>query len=353
MLEPRSIYLAISLLIFFGSVAFSAPEPAGNAVPVKSPEVTAKKTVQKGTVHASPSPSPISTTNAPVPEEVTLGVYLFNVRDVNTGRGTFTSDFCIWSRSTNTGNIISELQFANAERVVWSIEGKPEVQGVNCIKRCGTGTFRMKWELRDYPDDVQKLNILIDYTLKDSSKVTLKPDLLNSGVSKENIPQGWKFKSFKLEPVTVDITSNLGDSNLGNGRGVFPGLELSLEVAREESMEYWEMTVIAYSTVIMMFLSFFIDCTNTSRLGILGAAFIASIISLRTSMATMNTFDSRVSWLHFTVMGFITFGVICTAVLAYLHHNRVDAHKLRIYSMIIGVITLGVFVLFNYLLLKH
>jgi len=353
MLKKQHIVLSLCLIACFSATA--SPEEESSKLPFASKvtDVSLKKKTSVGDAQSTNAPTLISSTNAERPDEFTIGIYLFNVRDVNTGKGTFTSDFCIWSQSTNTGNIISELQFANAERVVWAVEGAPNVPKLSCIKRCGTGTFRMKWGLHEYPNDSQKLKIAIDYTLEDSSKLILKPDLLNSGISKENIPQGWSFKSFKIEPVSLVLSSNLGDSTLGNGRATFPGLEVSLEIARNDLIEYWSMTIIAYATVIMMFLSFFIDCTNTSRLGILGAAFIACIISLRTSMAVINNFDNRVAWLHFIVIGFITFSVIVTAVLAYLTHHKFDPQKLRNYSMALGVIALCFFILTNFLLLRH
>jgi hypothetical protein len=353
MLKKQYIVLSLSLIACFSATASPEEESSKPPFASKVTDVSLKKKNSVVDVQSTNAPALITSTNAERPDEFTIGIYLFNVRDVNTGKGTFTSDFCIWSQSTNTGNIISELQFANAERVVWSVEGAPQVPGISCIKRCGTGTFRMKWGLHDYPNDSQNLKIAIDYTLEDSSKIILKPDLLNSGISKENLPQGWSFKSFKIEPVSLVLSSNLGDSTLGNARAAFPGLEVSLEISRNESIEYWSMTIIAYATVIMMFLSYFIDVTNTSRLGILGAAFIACIISLRTSMGTINNFDNRVAWLHFIVIGFITFSVIITAVLAYLLHHKADPHKLRGYSMAMGIVMLGSFILTNYFLLRH
>ena len=353
MLKNQYVAITLFLIACFSAMASAEEVEPKSSFISKVTEVSLKKKAQTAEIKSTNPPALLSSTNSGGTDEFTIGVYLFNVRDVNTGKGTFTSDFCIWSQSTNTGNIISELQFANAERVVWAVEGGAESQALNCIKRCGTGTFRMQWGLHDYPNDFQKLKIAIDYTLVDSSKIILKPDLLNSGISKENIPLGWAFKSFKIEPVSIVLSSNLGDSSLGNGRGTFPGLEVTLEIGRNEAIEYWSMTIIAYATVIMMFLSFFIDVMNTSRLGILGAAFIACIISLRTSMGTINNFDNRVAWLHFIVIGFITFSVIITAVLAYLLHHKADPHKLRGYSMAMGIVMLGSFILTNYFLLRH
>ncbi len=273
------------------------------------------------------------------PESVTIGLYLFNIRDVNSGRGTFTSDFCIWSQAPNIDNIIGELQFANADRIVWSVEGKSQVNGLECVKRSGTGVFRMNWDFKNYPYDGQKLKILMNYTVKDASKVVLNPDEESSGISMENIPSGWELKGFNMEPVQLVYDSNLGDPNLGAAHGEFSGIEISIDIERKDSAEYWMMTLIAYATAFMFMVSFFIDSTNTSRLGMLAAAFIACVFSLRTSLSVLGVFGTSVDRLHLVVMGYIIFAVICTAILSYLVHHNVSAKMIRFYSMVLGLLT--------------
>ncbi len=272
-------------------------------------------------------------------ESVTIGLYLFNIRDVNSGKGTFTSDFCIWSQAPNIDNIIGELQFANADRIVWSVEGKSQVNGLECVKRSGTGVFRMNWDFKNYPYDGQKLKILMNYTVKDASKVVLNPDEESSGISMENIPSGWELKGFNMEPVQLVYDSNLGDPNLGAAHGEFSGIEISIDIERKDSAEYWMMTLIAYATAFMFMVSFFIDSTNTSRLGMLAAAFIACVISLRTSLSVLGVFGTSVDRLHLVVMGYIIFAVICTAILSYLVHHNVSAKMIRFYSMVLGLLT--------------
>ena len=230
--------------------------------------------------------------------------------------------------------------------MIWSVEGKPEVKGLNCIKRSGTGVFRMSWNFTNYPYDSQKLHIPIIYTLKDDSKIVLIPDQASSGISKANVPSGWKLKGFSIEPTKLVIDSNLGDPNLGTGYGEFCGIDTTIVIERQDPTEYWTMTLIAYATAFMFVVSFFIDCSNTSRLGLLGAAFIACIISLRTSLAALGVFGTSVDWLHAVVMGYIIFAVICTAILHFfLTHYNVNHKTIRNYSMIIGILTAASFFL--------
>lgn len=341
MFQRISIPSAVALLIL-GSVGLhSAPEAEKDAGLTNPSRVTAAKPpAQKNN-----EPKGIAANAAATPEVVTIGLYLFNIRDVSSGKGTFTSDFCIWSQSASAGNIIGDLQFANAERVVWSVEGRPEVKGLNCIKRSGTGVFRMSWNFNKYPYDTQKLHIPINYTLKDDSRVVLIPDQASSGISKTNLPSGWKLKSFSMEPAKLAFDSNLGDPNLGNGYGEFSGIETTIGIERVDPSEYWMLTLIAYATAFMFTVSYFIDCSNTSRMGLLGAAFIACVISLRTSLAVIGVFGTSVDWVHLVVMGYITFAVICTASLNYLLHHGISANKVRNYSMVIGILSAASFFL--------
>jgi hypothetical protein len=327
-----------------------APSQTGSAIREHNEsKITSNKNATNGENHQKVNEAKVQNgtkTNVPGepestgPETVTIGIYLFNIRDINSGRGTFTSDFCVWSQSQDIDNIIGELQFANADRIVWSVEGKPEVNGLACVKRSGTGVFRMNWDFKNYPYDRQKLRILINYTLKDASKVILAPDEESSGISMENIPNGWELKGFNMEPVQLVYDSNLGDPNLGSAHGEFSGIETSIDIERKDPSEYWMITLVAYATAFIFIISFFLESSNTSRLGLLGASFIACVFSLRTSLSAMGVFGTSVDRLHLIVMGYITFAVICTAMMNFLvHHHNIAVKSMRHYSMILGVLT--------------
>ena len=165
--------------------------------------------------------TPAQATPTPVLETATVGIYIMNIRDMSPARGTFSCDFWIWAKTTTQENILADLQFLNAEKVIWYTETKPEIAGMTGYKRRGTGTFRMNWNLKHYPYDSQVLPIQMEYSLRDSTKIILKPDTINSGINRENIPPDWSVKEFVLRPETSTYTSNLGDPTIGEAKGSF------------------------------------------------------------------------------------------------------------------------------------
>ena len=67
---------------------------------------------------------------APVIETATVGIYIMNIREMSPARGTFSCDFWIWAKTTGQENILADLQFLNAEKVIWYTETKPEIAGI-------------------------------------------------------------------------------------------------------------------------------------------------------------------------------------------------------------------------------
>lgn len=331
--------------LFILHAVIGGPEARGTPS-AKTPEITSKP---------SPPPQPGNAAVATkVPETDTVGIHLYDLRDLSPAKGTFTCDFWIWSRSAITENVLSQLQFVNAERIVWYAEATPEAKGVTCFRRRGTGIFRANWNLKGYPYDAQTLSIVMEYSLKDASRVALVPDMANSGVSTNNFPSGWKLTGFSLRPEKAVVESNLGDPGMESGRGEFSRLVAMVDVSRADTAEYWGLVSSACVAAIMVFMSFFIELDKPApRFALLGAAFFATVISLRAALAGLGTFGTRVDELHLVVMGYIIAALVCTLILNHLHHKKADPHQLRNYSAAAAGVALVSFVLIAFLLMHR
>ena len=338
---PRTASLALLLCLAIHAVAVESETPGAK---------------QPSGKNAPTAPSKANTVATPqvTPNAATIGMYLFDLRNLNPAAGTFTCDFWIWSQSQDAANIISDLQFINAERVVWYVEGKPDAKGINCYKRRGTGTFRTHWKLTDYPFDAQKLVIALEYSLRDSSKLILQPDTTNSRISDKNLPPDWKLTGFSIKPENVVFASNLGDPNLQSGHGDFSRLIATVDIARNNPAEFWGLTSTAYVAAILMLFSFFMDAELAgTRYALLGAAFLATVLSLKTTVSGLGEFGTRADQIHFIVIGFIFGALVCTLALNTLFHRKVDPHKIRIYSAFGALVFFAAFVLSNLILLRH
>lgn len=298
-------------------------------------------------------PAAASKVAASSPQTAEVGIYIIDLRDLSPAKGTFTCDFWIWSRTQIQENILSELQFVNAEKVLWYAEAKPEVPGMTCYKRRGTGVFRMGWNLSRYPFDTQLLPIQMEYTLKDSSRILLTADTANSGISTKNLPPGWKLKAFALETDTVTYSSNLGDSGLGAARGEFARATAMIDVSRNDTAEYWSLVSSAYVGLVMMLVSYFMEVDKpASRFALLGASLFATVISLRSALAGLGNIGTLADRFHLLVIGFIIFSLGFTIFLSQLHHRGFDDRRLRLWSVMTAGAVAATFACINFLLYR-
>lgn len=291
--------------------------------------------------------TPSQASPASLIETATVGIYIMNIREMSPARGTFSCDFWIWAKTTVQDNILADLQFLNAEKVIWYTETKPEITGMTSYKRRGSGTFRMNWNLKHYPNDSQVLPIQMEYSLRDSSKIILKPDMENSGINRENIPQDWKVKTFALKSETSTYSSNLGDPTIGQAKGSFSLLTAVIDMTRYDAQEYWSIVSIAYVAVVMMLVSYFTDVHTPNRLTLLGAALFANIISMRSAFLGLGTFGTLADQFHLMVAAFIILSLAITVLLTVWWHYGYDSKKLRYWSMMIGIVVAILFTACN------
>jgi hypothetical protein len=105
---------------------------------------------------------------------------------------------------------------------------------------------------------------------------------------------------------------------------------------------------------ILMLFSFFMDAELAgTRYALLGAAFLATVLSLKTTVSGLGEFGTRADQIHFIVIGFIFGALVCTLILNTLFHRKVDPHKIRIYSAFAALAFFVAFVLSNIILLRH
>jgi hypothetical protein len=282
--------------------------------------------------------TPSQASSSPAIETATVGIYIMNLREMSPARGTFSCDFWIWAKTTGQENILADIQFLNAEKVIWYTETKPEITGMTSYKRRGSGTFRMNWNLKHYPYDSQVLPIQMEYSLRDSAKIILKPDTENSGINSENIPQDWTVKAFALKSETSTYASNLGDPALGPAKGSFSLLTAVIDMTRHDAQEYWSIVSIAYVAVVMMLVSFFTDVHTPQRLTLLGAALFANIISMRSAFLGLGTFGTMADQFHLLVAAFIVLSLAITVVFTVKCHHGDDPKRLRYWSMWLGLV---------------
>jgi hypothetical protein len=103
-----------------------------------------------------------------------------------------------------------------------------------------------------------------------------------------------------------------------------------------------------------MLFSFFMDAEVVgTRYALLGAAFLATVLSLKSTVSGLGECGTRADQIHFIVISFIFAALICTLFFNTLFHRKVDPHKIRVYSAFTGFGFFVAFVISNLILLHH
>lgn len=319
----------LSAVLAAGTASSQTPSPA--------PDVVAPAPV------ATPNPAPAG------PEEVKVGLYLLEVRDVSLADRTFKADFWLWSQAKGSQSVLDDLQFLNAERVTVYSELLLDIDGVKWTKRRLSGVFRQRYDLQHYPFDQQKLVIEMLYAGKDARRLVLVPDAPNSGFDAAAAPSGWKIAGFEIAAENVVYASNLGDPALAVSRSEHSGLDASVTVARTEIAEFWKLMASLYIGVILMGVSFFLDVdAPAARYAMLGGAMFAIVLSLRSVGVALGMDGTAIEAMHYFALGLMVMATLVTLKGNILVRRGVSLDKLRLWNYGCAAVFLAVFAAANW-----
>jgi hypothetical protein len=152
---------------------------------------------QEGAAPAAPPSAPAATSSAGDAAsriEVIVGYHLFEIRDLNMKSQSFVADFYMWMNfdceDAELAKEVEAFEFMNGrldtkEEVIRRREGRSTYV---CWRV--TGTFYLKADLRNYPFDTQRLDVIIEHPALELDKVVYRDDHRSYARGKSN-PDTW------------------------------------------------------------------------------------------------------------------------------------------------------------------
>lgn len=288
-----------------------------------------------------PAPSPAA------PTEISVGIYLLEIRDIAPADGTFAAEFWIWSQADTNTNVLGQLEFLNADKVTFHSESNGLDNGVYWTKRRATGVFRQSWDMRHFPRDRQKLEILAQYNGADASRIILKPDMKESGYSPDLSIGGWEVGKLQISAESVVYDSSLGDPLLSR-KSTHPVIVAQIDILRIDSSMYWKLMAAAYVAMIMCLVSFLLDFESPgSRYGLIGAGMFAAVVNFRSAGIALGADGTIIDLLHFVILGFLVAALLVTLLFSALAHRGVPLRHLRLANNLALLAFALLFILLN------
>ena len=163
-----------------------------------------------------------------------IGISIDKIYDVDTKGNSFKAIFWLWSVSSKDENYTMDtLEFVNGininvlQRYVEAKDDK--VWTTEKIK----GEFSSKWNLKEYPFDVQTLNIILEDGDYDCNELSFKADR-NSILNQDIYINGWKIEGMLRDKVYCHtLYTTYGDPTLDEySESKYSRLVYSIDVSR-------------------------------------------------------------------------------------------------------------------------
>ncbi|HVY61591.1 MAG TPA: hypothetical protein VHF22_08060, partial [Planctomycetota bacterium] len=206
---------------------------------------------------------------------VTLGFYVFDVRDVDLKNEKFFADFYLWMRypapeaETETASReIEKFEFMNGRVDVREEQDRKVVRGETYVCWRMSGTFSFEARLHNYPFDTQDLGIVIEHSSLESDRLVFVDDLESykrSGVppafwgTKEglDIPE-FTLRSTERTSALSEYKTDFGDPERHASKTVYSRFEYSMKFARDFWPYFFKIIIPLIVIMAMAYLVFFL-----------------------------------------------------------------------------------------------
>ncbi len=224
--------------------------------------------------------------DSPAPVEVRVGVFLNCVPEVDLHASCFCFDTYVWLHWNpehwppyESGMSVAPQSPAETLEIVGLVgELRKEViserDGYCCLHLQGRRVNF--WDVRDYPFDRQELQLLIEDSKYDATRIRFIPDLENSGSSPElRVPGAIPGRATLVEQ-RFDYPTNFGDLTTATGASSpYSRLAFTVPVERDGAGVFVKLFTALFVSTICATLSLFIDARQVDpRFGLaVGALF--------------------------------------------------------------------------------
>jgi len=109
--------------------------------------------------------------------KVLVGFYIDNIRDLDVKARTFSIDFYVWIQFPGKGEEYEKLEFTNGKLTYKEEQDRREEKGFTYVCWRASGNFHQNFTLRDYPFDVQRLDIVLEHPVLEVKNLVYAHDV--------------------------------------------------------------------------------------------------------------------------------------------------------------------------------
>jgi hypothetical protein len=257
-------------------------------------------------------------------EYAPLGVLVTDISEFDRQNKKFKATFWLWTVTDNAdSNVIKNIEFSNAIEIKEStIQATRTPMGI-WITRKVRGLFRHSWDMSRFPFDNQTLNIAIEATDRDYSKLRFITNGLTSVIDHRLSVRGWDVVGAALYSGHRDYRTNFGDPRIAKDSEIaYAKADINITLKRIDYTGFWKLVAAAFAAAGLALASFGLHLDTAPavgpRFGLLAGSVFADVISMRSSSTDLGAgdYNTLVDQIHILVLFYIA---VATVIGVYTH----------------------------------
>jgi hypothetical protein len=186
--------------------------------------------------------------DAPPPgaKQVTIGLYVNNVYELDPSSNTFFLSGYVWLRWRGDFDPVATLEFTNSvddwglTRTLVTEAPKVLPDGSNYQVIRIQGRFYQPFDLQNYPLDRQELALYVENNTETLDQVVYLPDNPSTGYGDTLLIPGWTIQGLDSSMFSHDYGTDFGETGVAEA-SKYATLKFSLEIERVESLFAWRL----------------------------------------------------------------------------------------------------------------
>jgi hypothetical protein len=269
-------------------------------------------------------------------KNVTIGIYLSSIYELDMSAGSYSADFWIWSESP------IKQKFSLDEVELGLLHGKFPIDAslkykenlnnsISFENRKIRGTFLHDFNLSLFPFDKQVLRFSVEGTdSTEKMNFFLSP---YSGFNKSILISGWHINDFKLLKTDVKHNTNFGYPKF-DVDVKYPLIVAEIELVRDSPYLFLKLSIGLFIAVLIAALSSAMNVRNNdlygSRVALLGGALLAAVLNQQfaDSKAGGITSITLIDLIH--LVGISMIGCLFIATILFRYLCTKEGWKLKI-----------------------
>ncbi|MCX6310131.1 MAG: hypothetical protein NT084_00640 [Bacteroidetes bacterium] len=266
--------------------------------------------------------SVITLEKAPGKDTVKVGVYVTSIYSLGFAQNDFGIDYWVWYiYNDSTLTPLETTEIVNSESVSKDFASTEFKGNVYWATHKCSAMIKKNWDIGRFPLDGQTLDVLMEETVMDTSKLVYIADTANSKIDKSVQLSGWKISDFKLLPSNYTYNTTYGDPTL-QGNSSYARLSISTKIERESKNIFLKLFLGLYVAFLIALSVFFLDGAE------IGARVSLSVGALFASVGNKYIVDSSLpDHSSFTIVDKIhdvTFALILLSIVFSIIANGID-----------------------------